>query len=112
MFPKLKVHIRLWGELKFIYSEKATKICEIFPILLTAVQTVKSKGKILQNFVAFSEYMNFRQNYPLEFKSGYGSSGGSDKCFRLKNSMWEWFHWHISSSVGPVSFFKQQLSKS
>ena len=28
--------------LKFIYSEKATKFCEIFPLLLTAVHTVKS----------------------------------------------------------------------
>ena len=26
---------------------------------MTTVHTVKSKGKILQNFVAFSEYMNF-----------------------------------------------------
>ena len=26
---------------------------------MTAVHTVKSKGKISQNFVAFSEYMNF-----------------------------------------------------
>ena len=43
----------------FIYSEKATKFCEIFPLLLTTVDTVKSKGKISQNFVAFSEYMNF-----------------------------------------------------
>ena len=46
--------------LKFIYSEKASRFCEIFPLLLTAVHTVKSKGKISQNFVAFSEYMNFR----------------------------------------------------
>ena len=45
--------------IKFIYSEKATKFCEIFPLLLTTVHTVKSKGKIFQNFVAFSEYMNF-----------------------------------------------------
>ena len=45
--------------LKLIYSEKATKFCEIFPLLLTTVHTVKSKGKISQNFVAFSEYMNF-----------------------------------------------------
>jgi hypothetical protein len=27
---------------------------------LTAVHTVKSKGKISQNYVAFSEYMNFK----------------------------------------------------
>ena len=45
---------------KFIYSEKATKFCEIFTLLLTTVHTVKSKVKISQNFVAFSEYMNFK----------------------------------------------------
>ena len=44
---------------EFIYSEKATKFCEIFPLLLTTVHTVKSNGKISQNFVAFSECMNF-----------------------------------------------------
>ena len=49
----------LFCQLKFIYSEKATKFCEIFPLLLSAVHTVKSKGKISQNFVTFSEYMNF-----------------------------------------------------
>ena len=47
---------------KFIYSEKATKFCKIFPLLLTTVDTVKSKGKISQNFVVFSEYMNFTCN--------------------------------------------------
>ena len=45
--------------LKYIYSEKATKVCEIFPLLLTVCTVVKSKGKILQNYVVFSEYMNF-----------------------------------------------------
>ena len=33
---------------KFIFSEKVTKFCEIFPLLLTTVHTVKSKGKISQ----------------------------------------------------------------
>ena len=45
--------------LKFIYSGKATKFCEIFTLLLSYVVSVKSKVKISQNFVAFSEYMNF-----------------------------------------------------
>ena len=45
--------------LKFVYSEEATKFCEIFPLLLTTVHTVKSKVEISENFVAFSEYMNF-----------------------------------------------------
>ena len=48
---------------KFVYSEKATNFCEIFPLLLTTVHTVKSKGKISQNFVTFSEYMNFKEIY-------------------------------------------------
>ena len=45
--------------LKFIYSEKATKFCEISTLLLSYVVAVKSKVEISQNFVAFSEYMNF-----------------------------------------------------
>ena len=45
--------------LKFIYSEKATKFCEIFTLLLTTVHAHKIKVKISQNFMAFSEYMNF-----------------------------------------------------
>jgi hypothetical protein len=36
--------------LKFIYSEKATKFCEIVPLLLTVSTVVKSKGKISQSF--------------------------------------------------------------
>ena len=51
-----------WGNkrvffVKFIYSEKATKFCKIFTLLLTTVHTVKSKVKISQNYVAISEYM-------------------------------------------------------
>jgi len=45
--------------LKFIYSEKATKFCEISIVDLSYVVPVKSKVEISQNFVAFSEYMNF-----------------------------------------------------
>ena len=44
---------------KFIYSEKATKFCEISTLLLSYVVPVKSKVYILQIFVAFSEYINF-----------------------------------------------------
>ena len=43
-------------KLKFIYSEKATKFCEIFTLLLSVD---KSKVKISLIFVAFSEYTNF-----------------------------------------------------
>ena len=50
-------------QLKFIYSKKATKFCEIFTLLLSYVVPVKSKVEILQNFVAFLEYMNFNIGY-------------------------------------------------
>ena len=45
--------------LKFIYSEKTTKYCKISTVDFYYVVPVKSKGKISQNFVTFSEYMNF-----------------------------------------------------
>ena len=54
--------LKMWGRervVKFVYSEKATKFCEISNLLLSTVHADKSKEEILQNFVAFSEYMNF-----------------------------------------------------
>ena len=57
--------VKFWN-LKFIYPEKAPKFCEIFTTLLTYVVPVKSKVKISQNFVAFSEYMNFNTSVSLE----------------------------------------------
>ena len=47
-------------KIKFIYSEKATKFCEISTVDLSYVVPVKSTVEISQNFVAFSEYMNFK----------------------------------------------------
>ena len=55
--------LELKGNVKFIYSEKATKFCEVFPLLLTGTALYKIKGNIFQNFVTFSEYMNFTCNY-------------------------------------------------
>ena len=45
--------------LEFLFSEKATKFCEISTLLLTVRTVIKSKVEISQNFVAFQEYMNF-----------------------------------------------------
>ena len=44
---------------KLIYSQKATKFWKISTVNLSYVVTVKSTVEIWQNFVAFSEYMNF-----------------------------------------------------
>ena len=49
------------NQIKFIYSEKAAKFCEISTLLLSCVVLVKSKVEISQTFVAFSEYMNFEK---------------------------------------------------
>ena len=59
----LNFHLFKLEQVKFIYSEKATKFCEIFTLLLSYVVPVKSKVKISQNCVAFSEYMNFNSTY-------------------------------------------------
>ena len=48
---------------KFIYSEKATKISEISTLLLSYVVPVKNKVEILQKILAFSEYMNFKNKF-------------------------------------------------
>ena len=47
------------AKVKFIYSEKATKFCEISTLLLSYEVSVKRKVEISQNCVAFSKYMNF-----------------------------------------------------
>ena len=59
MMGKLKVKSL---EKKLIYSEKATRFYEVFTLLLSYLVPVKSKVKISQNFVAFSEYMNFNND--------------------------------------------------
>ena len=79
--------------LKFIYSEKATKFCEIFPLLLTVCTIVKSKGKISQNFVAFSEYMNFKNHQNEKGKTCQNivwcarKSNKKFRCFFLNNDI-------------------------
>ena len=40
---------------------KATNFCEISTLDLSYVVTVKSMVEILQNFEAFSKYMNFKR---------------------------------------------------
>ena len=46
-------------EIKFRYSEKATKFWNNLPSFLTLLSDDKKNGRFLQIFVAFSEYLNF-----------------------------------------------------
>ena len=59
-FGQARINVLWLYSLKFIYSEKATKFCEISTIDLSYVVPVKSTVEISQNFVVFSEYMNFK----------------------------------------------------
>ena len=70
--------------LKFKYSEKATQFCEIFTLLLSYVVPVKSKVKISQNFVAFSEYLNFKISRDRLMLGTHLTSG--IKSFFIKNN--------------------------
>ena len=49
--------------IKFIYSEKATKFCEISTVDLSHIVPVKYTVENLQIFEAFSEYMNFQRDF-------------------------------------------------
>ena len=55
--------------IKFIYFEKPTIFCEISTVDLSYVLTAKSTVEISQNFVAFSEYMNFTKQNSILFPS-------------------------------------------
>ena len=58
---------------KFIYFEKAIIFCEISAVDLSyiLIVTVKSTVEISQNFVAFSEYMNFKKILHSEQAGGF-----------------------------------------
>ena len=76
-------HLQNRAVVKFIYSEKATKLCEIFPLLLTVCTVVKSKGKskILwpsQNMWTLIADLGFRTY-------GYGYGGRSLSPFLQPN---------------------------
>ena len=66
------------GPLKFIYSGKP-KFCEIFTLLLTVCIVVKSKVKISQNLVVFSEYMNFNIETSMNKAVGPGKKSKINK---------------------------------
>ena len=67
MFPCSKKHlIRAYLDKVHIFWEDH-KILQIFTLLLTTVHTVKSKVKISQNVVAFSEFIIFN---PTSTRSG------------------------------------------
>ena len=52
-------YYKIYYVLKFIYSEKAPKFCEIPTLDLTITTQDKSMMEISQKFMAFSECMNF-----------------------------------------------------
>ena len=49
--------------LKFIYSEKATKFCEIFPLLLTTLASGINVGPTFINFGFFSRPYSLIREY-------------------------------------------------
>ena len=88
--------------LKFIYSENATNFYEIFTLLLSYVVLVKNKVKSLQNFVAFSEYINFNEKNIFSL------------CFQISLGFWrcveKWLDsLHFSGSL-VISYLSNMLS--
>ena len=90
----LLVPLSFWT-MRRLCSEKATKVCEIFTLLLSYVVPVKSKVEISQNFVAFSEYMNFI-TLTIGFESGSDCPG---KCATIEKVFWVQF---LSARHSPL----------
>ena len=80
--------------LQFINSEKATKFCQISTLDLSYVVTVKHTVEISQNFVAFSEWMNFKVQAFSEHKTLIRNSLSTLNCqtFRCPCNA----HWFLS----------------
>ena len=85
-----------------MYSVKAAKFCEIFPLLLTTVHTVKSKGKILEFFLAFSEYMNFNELAHLPHKSSTSLEVGSNYTLNLPVPRPALHHFGLQDLLGTL----------
>ena len=88
--------------LKFIYSEKATKLCEISTVDLTVTTWDKSTVEISQNCLAFSEYMNFKQLVEV-----WGLEIDRLKNFKNFNNPHKTKCWDPKT----ISFLKYTLSK-
>ena len=93
---------------KVIYSEKATNFCEIFPLLLSYEVLVKSKGKISQNFVAFSEYMNCNINFCSRFRCKRWIRLNKKFCTLVENTnvgyLWKLELWLCNACVSSLFF--------
>ena len=83
--PYIIRHVRFTAMyvVKFIYSEKAIKFCENlhrrFVYDLSYVVTVKCTVEISQNFMAFSEYMNFSRSNDTILESLYSHLCGTPR---------------------------------
>ena len=68
------------GLVKFIYSEKATKFCEIFPLLLTVCTEVKSKR---EDFAKFCGLLRIYELYGTSSAISLPSASFDLFCFFL-----------------------------
>ena len=85
--------------LKFIYSDKATKFCEISTNFWLAVHRTNNWWRFRKIFVAFSEYMNFKMRFEccsLIFVGFFSTVA------ELLNN-------HIISNVYSIFFLKMQI---
>ena len=88
--------------IKFIYSEKTTIFCETSIVDLSYVIMVNSAMGILQNFVAFSEYMNFSmvlQHLWDIYKNVHNCFGLFVTHYFMNSSFWLKISWKLFESI-------------
>ena len=89
--------------IKFIYSEKATKFCKIFTLLLTVCTVVKSKVKISQNCVAFSEYMNFKISREIRLQPHFALKRGREATIQTLSVVFKIIIWRSEVALASNS---------
>ena len=91
--PGLTGHNTLFDYLilRFIYSEKATKFCEIFPLLLTAVTSVTQKSwpsAVVYHYCAWSAFLRNRRYIQSKVRGRFRKILWlSQNIWTLKNKM-------------------------
>ena len=91
-FFKVPIFILVCVLVKFIYSEKATKFLRNLHRRFDRYYSTwdKSKVEISQDFVAFSEYLNFKyinKSYQISKRKGVFWHITSINCIRSKDSV-------------------------
>ena len=103
-----------WWQLKFIYSEKATKILRNLHLFLTGSRTSQKKVEILQNFCGLLRIYELYKNCPLWFDKDKSHADLNVKtfsksdifliCTKIVEKCFKWLHYELRTPGEEIAF--------